>query len=71
MSLLEIRHLHVRYGEAIALSDVSLQVKKGEFVAVVGANGAGKTTLMLAIMGLVRAQGDIFFEGKLLTHFPP
>ena len=50
---LEIDNLHVVYGKAQALENVSLHVHQGEFVAIVGLNGAGKTTLFNAVSGLV------------------
>ncbi|MCW5772155.1 MAG: ABC transporter ATP-binding protein [Rhodospirillaceae bacterium] len=63
-ALLEIEDLAVQYGEIRALRGVSLDVRKGEVVAIVGANGAGKTTLLRTISGLVRAaRGRISFAG--------
>ena len=49
--MLRIRSLSVNYGGLRALSDVSLEVERGQFVAVVGPNGAGKSTLFKAISG--------------------
>jgi branched-chain amino acid transport system ATP-binding protein len=58
--VLEVRDLHVRYGGIAALSGVSLTLKAGEIVAVLGANGAGKSTCLRAISGLARIHsGDI------------
>jgi branched-chain amino acid transport system ATP-binding protein len=63
---LEIENLNVVYGKAQALENVSLHVRRGEFVAVVGLNGAGKTTLFNAVSGLTPYAGDIRREGRTL-----
>ncbi len=64
-ALLEIRNLNLFYGDAQALSDVSLDVPERAIVAIVGANGAGKTSLIRAIAGIERARsGDIAFKGQ-------
>ena len=69
--MLEIENLSVAYGGLTAVSDVSVTVGKGEFVAIVGPNGAGKTTLFKAISGVVPPrQGRILFEGKDLLAVP-
>lgn len=63
--MLEIRDLTVNYGRVRALDRLSLTVREGEIVALVGANGAGKSTLLKAISGLVRpAGGGIVFLGR-------
>jgi len=64
--LLDVRDLRVAYGTGVlALQGVSLRIRAGEMVALVGANGAGKSTLLKAIAGLVGPQaGEIWFEGK-------
>ncbi len=62
--LLEVRNLHVGYGDAPAVWDVSLDVDAGEIVSVIGPNGAGKTTLINAIAGMLRSrQGELRFDG--------
>jgi branched-chain amino acid transport system ATP-binding protein len=62
--LLEVRNLHVGYGDASAVWDVSLDVDAGEIVSVIGPNGAGKTTLINAIAGMLRwRQGELRFDG--------
>jgi branched-chain amino acid transport system ATP-binding protein len=68
-SLLEVRDVHVAYGAGVrALQGVSLHVKSGEVVALIGANGAGKTTLLKAIAGLVEAQGgEVTFDGRAIS----
>jgi branched-chain amino acid transport system ATP-binding protein len=62
--LLEVRNLHVGYGDASAVWDVSLDVDAGEIVSVIGPNGAGKTTLINAIAGMLRCRaGELRFDG--------
>jgi branched-chain amino acid transport system ATP-binding protein len=54
MPMLEVAGLSFAYGKHRALSDIALNVARGEIVAILGANGAGKTTLLKAIAGLLR-----------------
>jgi len=69
--MLAVEGLHLRYGDAVALSDVSLEVPKGSIVAIVGANGAGKTSLIHAIAGIHKpAAGKAMFEGREITGQP-
>jgi branched-chain amino acid transport system ATP-binding protein len=66
--MLTVEGLGVRYGGIVALNDVSIEVRQGESVLLVGSNGAGKSSLINAIMGLVPASsGDIVFKGKPLA----
>lgn len=57
MDELKVEHLEVRYGDLVGVADVSLEVKPGTIVALLGSNGAGKTTTLNAISGLVPASG--------------
>jgi branched-chain amino acid transport system ATP-binding protein len=69
--VLELQHLVVRYGPVGAVYDVSLTVKPGEVVALLGANGAGKSSTLNAIIGLApRSGGRILFEGRDITGLP-
>jgi branched-chain amino acid transport system ATP-binding protein len=71
-TLLEVRNLSTRYGAIHALRGVSLEVPKGEIVAVLGANGAGKTTLLHTISGVLRpSQGSITYAGLPITKLAP
>ncbi|HEV7393758.1 MAG TPA: ABC transporter ATP-binding protein [Burkholderiales bacterium] len=70
--MLEIEQLVCRYGKVEALKGVSLVVRKGELVTLIGANGAGKTTTLKAISGLLPpSAGRMLFEGEDITHASP
>jgi branched-chain amino acid transport system ATP-binding protein len=69
--VLEVRDLHVYYGEIRALKGVSFDVRQGEVVALLGNNGAGKTTTLRAVSGLLQPrQGGIRFEERPLVGLP-
>ena len=69
--MFEVKGIDVFYGDAQALYRLSLQVREGEVVTLVGANGAGKTTTLRAISGLRPvARGDIIFKGRSLLGVP-
>ncbi|MGA7324855.1 MAG: ABC transporter ATP-binding protein [Rhodomicrobium sp.] len=71
-ALLTVKNLSVGYGQVRALSNVNLDVNKGEAVALVGANGAGKSTLFRAIVGLLKvATGTIAFSGRSIDMLAP
>ena len=66
--MLRVEHLDLYYGDAQALSDVSLEIEKGEIVAIVGANGAGKSSLIRCIAGIEAPRGGrILFDGKTIS----
>jgi branched-chain amino acid transport system ATP-binding protein len=68
--MLSVRNLDLYYGDAQALSDVSLEVPKGEIVAIVGANGAGKTSLIRTIAGIEPSRsGNIVFDDVEISKF--
>jgi branched-chain amino acid transport system ATP-binding protein len=69
-TLLELDGVAARYGPVQALSNVSLVVREGEIVAVLGANGAGKTTTLRAISGTVSRSGVIELDGRQLKGGP-
>lgn len=64
--MLEVRNLEVRYGAILGLRGISIEVKSGEIVALIGANGAGKSTTVRAIAGLLPFSGEIVYNGKKL-----
>ena len=67
--LLEVRDIVVHYGRIEALHGVSLIVRQGELVTLLGSNGAGKTTMMRAISGLrPLSSGSVWFEGRDITR---
>ena len=69
MNTLEIKNIYVSYGQIPALKDVSLTIKEGEIVTLLGSNGAGKTTLINSILGIQKAhKGQIIFEGEDITR---
>jgi branched-chain amino acid transport system ATP-binding protein len=70
--LLEVVLCHVRYGLVPALRGISLDVGRGEMVALLGANGAGKTTTLRAISGLIHPHaGEIKFHGNRIDELSP
>ncbi|MFG1402933.1 ABC transporter ATP-binding protein [Xanthobacter sediminis] len=72
MALLDVSGISVSYGRVNALQDVSLQVKEGEIVTVLGANGAGKSTLLKAILGAVPLKsGGITFADTDMSRAAP
>jgi branched-chain amino acid transport system ATP-binding protein len=68
---LQVANLEVRYGDLVGVADVSLEVRQGTVVALLGSNGAGKTTTLNAIAGLVKAsRGTIRWNGEDIGTLP-
>ena len=69
--MLEIKDLKVSYGAITALHGVTLSVKAGSIVTLIGSNGAGKSTTLRAVSGLLKPQaGEILYEGKRIVGLP-
>jgi len=69
--MLDVQEVHTYYGNIHALKGVSLNVKQGEIVTLIGSNGAGKSTTLNTISGLLKAKdGGISFEGEKIDHLP-
>ncbi|MBQ4566835.1 MAG: ABC transporter ATP-binding protein [Desulfovibrio sp.] len=70
--MLEMRHVDTFYGNIQALRDVSLEIRDGEIVTLIGANGAGKSTTLMTICGINRArQGEIIWNGQPIHELSP
>jgi branched-chain amino acid transport system ATP-binding protein len=70
--MLKIRKLTVHYGPLPALQEISLEVKEGEIVALIGPNRAGKTTLLITLSGILKTtEGRISFEGEDIANLDP
>jgi branched-chain amino acid transport system ATP-binding protein len=70
--VLEIKNLTVNYGAITALRGISLEVKPGDIVTLIGANGAGKTTALRAISGLLKVRsGEVVYQGRNIANLPP
>jgi branched-chain amino acid transport system ATP-binding protein len=62
--LLEVRNLHAGYGPTEVLHGLSFSIEEGSITALLGANGAGKTTTLRALCNMVRASGEVLFDGQ-------
>ena len=70
--MIEVKGIHSYYGKSHILHGVSLELKQGELVCLLGRNGVGKSTTLKSIMGIVRpTQGSIFFDGQELVGSQP
>jgi branched-chain amino acid transport system ATP-binding protein len=69
--MLEIERIHTYYGDSHVLHDVTLEVRAGEAVALLGRNGVGKTTLIRSVVGFTPPRaGEIRFDGHAIHHLP-
>ena len=70
-SMLEVKNIQVAYGKIVAVKDISIDVKQGEIVTLIGSNGAGKSTTLRTISGLIKPKsGEILFNGKRIDGVP-
>ncbi|MFT3685968.1 MAG: ABC transporter ATP-binding protein [Phycisphaerales bacterium] len=70
-NILEVRDVSVRYGAIRAINNVSLTVRRGTILTLIGGNGAGKTTTLRAISGMVKASGNVVYNGDDITGTRP
>jgi len=71
-ALLTLNDVRASYGDFQALFNMTLEIRSGEIVTLIGANGAGKTTTLRVISGLLRSQhGQLQFEGQDISRLPP
>jgi branched-chain amino acid transport system ATP-binding protein len=69
--ILELKGLHVSYGNIAAVKDLSMRVYAGEIVTLIGSNGAGKSTTLRTISGLLRPRaGEVMFKGERINGIP-
>lgn len=71
MSMLEVKHLGVRYGEHTVVQDVSFSLEEGQWLMLIGPNGAGKSTIVNAISQGVNYTGEVLWQGKNLRRMKP
>ena len=70
--MLKIENIKVKYDTIPVIKGVSLEVREGELVALIGANGAGKSTILKTISGLMRpSEGSVIFQGRDITKASP
>ena len=68
--MLEIENLNAYYGKSHILQGINLSVNEGEIVSLLGRNGVGRSTVIKSIMGMVKTDGSIKFEGKQILNLP-
>lgn len=69
--MLKVQDLHAFYGKSHVLRGVSMEVRRGEIVSLLGRNGVGRSTLCKAVMGLVPPKGHVEFDGRQLSGLQP
>jgi branched-chain amino acid transport system ATP-binding protein len=70
-ALLRLDDVHTYYGRIHALKGVTIEVRRGEIVTLIGSNGAGKTTTLKTISGILHPRsGSVWFEGRDVSHVP-
>lgn len=70
--MLSVQRLEAGYGDSVILRDISIEVKPGQVVCLMGRNGVGKTTLVKSIMGVLKARkGSVTYNGRDITKLPP
>jgi spermidine/putrescine transport system ATP-binding protein len=71
-ALVEMRHVTKHYGPVVAVEDISLSIRRGEFVVLLGPSGSGKTTILSILGGFTAPdQGSVLIDGRDVTHLPP
>ena len=72
MTAVEFRNVTKRFGDVVALDDLSLSVAEGEFLILVGPSGCGKTTALRMVAGLEEiSDGEIAIDGRVVNNLPP
>jgi branched-chain amino acid transport system ATP-binding protein len=70
--MLELRDVHTFYGNIQALKGISLEIKSGEIITLIGANGAGKSSTLMSVCGVAPPRsGEILFRGESITRMSP
>jgi len=70
--MLKLNNIQTFYGNIQALKDVTIEIREGEIVTLIGANGAGKTTTLMSICGITPPRtGEVLLDGVSINHLPP
>ena len=70
--MIELNDIEIRYGDYVAVKDVNIDVKEGEFFTFLGPSGCGKTTILRSIAGFIKPySGNVLLEGKDITNVAP
>lgn len=71
MPVVELRNITMRFGNIVAADNINLNVKSGEYVAILGPSGCGKTTIIRMIAGILEpTSGEVYIDGKLMNNVP-